>query len=66
MIVINGLTNKCTGTITRQRTTTDNIEKSVIDYVIVSRDLGKHIKNMHIDEDRLNVLTRSLRDRKNL
>ena len=58
MIVINGLTNKCTGSITRQRTTTDNIEKSVIDYVIVSRDLGKHIKIMHIDEDRLNVLTK--------
>ena len=58
MIVINGLTNKCTGTITRQRTTTDSIEKSVIDYVIVSRDLGRHIEKMHIDEERLNVLTK--------
>ena len=44
MIVINGVTNKCTGTITRQRTTTDGIEKSVIDYIIVSRDLGRHIE----------------------
>ena len=63
MIVINGLSNKCTGTITRQRTTADSIEKSVIDYVIVSRDLGKHIDKMHIDEDRINVLTKIVNKR---
>ena len=30
MVVVNGLTKKCTGTITRQRTTRENIEKSVM------------------------------------
>ena len=30
----------------------------MIDYIIVSVDFGKHIKNMHIDDERINVLTK--------
>ena len=56
--VINGLQDKCNGTITRQRNTTNNIEISVIDFMIVSQYLVKHIKSMHIDEARTNVLTK--------
>ena len=47
--VINGLKDKCIGTITRQRSTTNNVEKSVIDFILVSSDLVKHIDSMHID-----------------
>ena len=63
MVVVNGLTKKCTGTITRQRTTKENTEKSVIDYIVVSGDLERHIENMHIDEERINVLTKIVNKR---
>ena len=36
LIVLNGLPEKRTGIITRQRTTIDGVEKSVIDFVITS------------------------------
>ena len=64
LIVINGLQDKCNGTITRQRNTTNNIEKSVIDFIIVSQDLGKHIESMHIDEARTNVLAKIVKKKK--
>ena len=44
--------------ITRQRCTENGVEKSVIDFVVVSSDLIKHIEYMHIDEERVNVLTK--------
>ena len=48
----------CKGTITRIRNTRDRNEKSVIDIVMFSADLKKHIKSMLVDEDRLHVLTK--------
>ena len=63
LVVVNGLTKKCTGTVTRQRTKRENIEKSVIDYIVVSGDLERHIENMHIDEERINVLTQIINKR---
>ena len=50
LIVINGLTDKCTGIITRERSTVQGVERSVIYFVIVSGDLGNHIEYMHIDD----------------
>ena len=38
LIVLNGH-KKCKGTITRQRTTNERVEKSAIDIVLVSDDL---------------------------
>ena len=64
LIVINGLTDKCTGLITRERSTVQGVEKSVIDFVIVSSDLGKHIEYMHIDDKRRNVLTKLTKTKK--
>ena len=58
LIVINGLKDKCSGLITRERYTVQGVEQSVIDIVIVSSDLGKHIEYMHIDDKRIDVLTR--------
>ena len=37
----------------------------MIDYIIVSGDLGKHIENMHIDEERINVLTKIVKKNTN-
>ena len=62
LIVINGLQDKCNGTIMRQGKTTNNIEKSVIDFIIVSQDLVKHIESMHIYEARTNVLVKIVKN----
>ena len=64
LIVVNGIQGKCTGLITRERTTVQGVEKSVIDFVIVSRDIEKHIEYMHIDDQRKNVLTKLIKTKK--
>ena len=43
LIVINGLEGKCKGLITRERHTVNSVEKSVIDFVIVSEDLVEQV-----------------------
>ena len=65
LIVVNGL-EVCKGLITRERSTVDNIEKSIIDFVIVSQDLVKSIKSMMIDDDRKYVLTKLTKTKKGL
>ena len=65
LVVGNG-TTKCAGTITRSRKTRDRIEKSVIDLVLFSSDLKRHFKSMHIDEQRIHVLTRIGKTKKGL
>ena len=64
LTVINGLEGKCSGTITRERNTQDSIEKSVIDFILISSDLEKHVKSMHVDEERINVLTKVMKKNK--
>ena len=48
----------CRGIITRERVTTLNVEKSVIDYVIVCSGLKDFLEEMIVDEDRTHVLTK--------
>ena len=48
---------KSSGVITRSRTTNAGVEKSTIDFVIVSDDLVEDIKTVVIDEDKLNCLS---------
>ena len=55
--MVNGLQDKRTGLITREKKTVTGVKKSVIDFVIVSNDLVKHIEYIHIDDERLHVLT---------
>ena len=58
LTVVNGLGDICKGLITRERTTTISVEKSIIDFVIVSNDLVTDILSMMIDDERKHVLTK--------
>ena len=56
LVVVNGLSDKCEGLITRKRVTVDKTEKSIIDHVIISDDLKSLLVSLNIDEDRKHVL----------
>ena len=59
LIVANGLANKCEGSVTRQRVTEEGrIERSTIDFVMVSQALEQYIDKVKVDEERHNVLTK--------
>ena len=62
--MLNGLQTKFTGLITREKHTTDGIEKSVIDFVIMSSDLINHLDYIHIDNKRENVLTKLVKHKR--
>ena len=61
LCVANGLTEKRKGSITRQKNTVLGVQKSIIDFVIASSDLIEHIIEIHIDEERVNVLKKNLK-----
>ena len=50
LFVANGDGDKCSGLITRQRTTVDSVEKSAIDFVIMSHDMASHYVSLQVDE----------------
>ena len=58
-----GIVDKRKGLITREKNTTLGLKRSVIDFVIISRDLIEHMEHIHIDDERLHVLTMN-RERK--
>ncbi len=51
-------TGLCEGVITRHRVTKTNVEKAVLDYVIVCEELFGHVNKMVIDDSRCDVLTK--------
>ena len=57
-------TNKCKGVITRKRVTKTRVEESVIDIVIISKDMEEQLDNVEIDEARKHVLTRIRKTKK--
>ena len=59
LCVANGLPGKREGLITRQKETVIGIKKSVIDFVIISRDLLEHMEKILIDDQRKHVLTKN-------
>ena len=63
LIVVNSL-DICKGTITRERVTENMSEKSVIDYIIVSRGLLEFLLEMIVDEDKEYVLARYINNKK--
>ena len=48
----------CKGLIIRQRLAAGNVEKSILDYIIVSEDLFNQLEEMLVDEERSHVLTK--------
>ena len=66
LIVLYGLKEKSTGVITRQRNTEDGVELSVIDFVITSSDLIKHVMSVHIDDVREHVLVKIMKEKKKI
>ena len=66
LIVVNGLKEKCKGLITRQRHTVNSEEKSIIDFVIVTKDIVEDIVGMVIDDERKHVLTKLVKRKKGL
>ena len=64
LTVVNSLQGKCTGLITRERNTVNGVEKSIIDFVMVSQDLVKEVRRMIIDDERKYVLTRLTKTKK--
>ena len=64
LIVLNGVESKCDGAITRRRVTKDNIEESIIDFVITSADLIDDVESIVIDEARKHVLLRATKTKR--
>ena len=56
LTVVNSIRNKVKGVITRRRITESGIEESVIDFLIVSNDLVKEVKELVIDEQKDHAL----------
>ena len=57
LVVLNGHM-RCQGTITRKRVTTKSTEESSISFVLISKDLEEHFKEMKVDEKREYAPTR--------
>ena len=64
LIVMNGVKQKCSGKITRRRTTSKVSEESIIDFVIVCEKVEEMISEVKIDEERNYVLTRYTKTKK--
>ena len=58
LIVMNSVKNKCSGKITRKRTTKKVNEESIIDFIIVCDYVENMISKVDIDEDRKYILAR--------
>ena len=58
LTVVNSLQGKCTGLNKRGGKAVNGIEKSIIDFVMVSQDLVKEIWRMITDNERKYVLNR--------
>ena len=49
------------GIITREKHTVNSVEQSIIDFVLISSDLIKHIEYIHVDDKRVNVLSKNMK-----
>ena len=56
LVVVNGIEDKCFGTITRSRITVDGVEKSIIDHVFINEDLRNDLETLKIDEENEHAL----------
>ena len=58
LIVATSLSTKCSGVMTRSRTTEGRVKESVIDFVITSADLLDALEDLIIDEKQEHILTK--------
>ena len=63
LVVVNAL-DICKGIITRERVYENKVEKSVIDYIIISQGLLKFLLDMQVFEDKEYVLARYVKNKK--
>jgi hypothetical protein len=64
MIVLNGVVEKRSGVITRERITETGVERSVIDIVAISEDMLNLFMHINIDEDKKHSLTKITKTKK--
>ena len=64
LVVMNSVQEKCTGVITRKRSTGIINEESVIDFVIACEEMADMIEHVEIDEDKKYVLARYTKTKK--
>ena len=57
LVVVNGLSDRCYGSITRKRVTKDSSEESIIDHLLITEDLKSDFVSLTIDEEQKHVLT---------
>lgn len=62
-LVIANTLDFCEGVITRERKVEQNIERSVIDYIAMCEDMYKHLKEIKIDDKKVNVLSRYVKSK---
>ena len=63
LIVANGISDKCEGSITRRRVTKDTIEESIIDHVIISEDLVSELDSLKLMKSK-NICSQNTQKRK--
>ena len=66
LVVLNGVSEKCKGSITRNRVTVDNTEESIIDHVIISDDLKEQFVSLMVDEERNHILTKVTKSKRGI
>ena len=55
-LVLLNADERCEGKITRFRETTKGVEKSILDYMVVCKDMYKYFESLYIDEKRVFTL----------
>ena len=63
-LMVGNSMDKCKGLVTRRRVTKNTTEESVIDFVIMSRDLANEVESIIIDDERKHVLTKITKTKK--
>ena len=61
LIVTNAIIDKVNGLITRRRATSESVEESIIDHLIISEDINDIFENLYIDEERKHAITKIMK-----
>ena len=64
-LTVANASDKCNGTITRHRSTINNVEEAVLDYFVFCESMGPFSNSLLIDEKRLHVLKKFVTTKEN-